>query len=105
MAKVLKSRGNHVICSIQTLKLISKQQEAAWCRREFTEERIIFFSSRVFYGAPCTSVFLSEGKSRALIYLHTFTFVMLATVHASYLSFQKVFLTLNNYLHLNMASP
>ena len=64
------------------------------CRKEFTEEHIIFFSSRVFYGAPCTSVFLPVGKSRALIYLHTFTFILLALVYASYLSFQKVFLTL-----------
>jgi len=45
------------------------------CGREFTEERIIFFSSRVFYGAPYTSVFLREGKKRALIYLHTLTFI------------------------------
>ena len=74
-------------------------------RREFTEERIIFFYFSSFYGAPCTSVFLREGKSRVLIYLHIFTFIELATVHASCLPFQKVFLTLNNYLLLNMASP
>ena len=75
------------------------------CRTEFTEERMAFFSSLVFYGTQCTSVFLPEGKSRALIYLRTFTFTLLAIVCASYLSFQKVFLTLNNYLHLKMASP
>jgi len=75
------------------------------CRREATEKRIIFFSSPVFYGALCTSLFLHEGKTRALIYFHTFTFILLATVYASYLSFQKVFLTLNNYSHLNTASP
>jgi len=74
------------------------------------EERVhreydIYFSSRIFYGAPCTSVFLPEGKSRASVYLHTFTFVLFATVHASYLPFQKVLLALNNYLHLKMAIP
>ena len=73
------------------------------CRREFTEECIIFFSSRVFYGAPRASVFLTEDNSRALIYLHTFMLILLAIVYASYLSFQKVFLTLNNYLHLKKA--
>ena len=52
------------------------------CRREFTEERIIFFISRIFYGAPCASVFLPEGKNRALIYLHTFTFILLVIVYA-----------------------
>ena len=45
------------------------------------------------------------GLHRALIYSHTFTFILLAIVYASYLSFQKVFLSLNNYLHLKMASP
>ena len=43
------------------------------CRREATEKRIIFFSSRIFYGALCTSLFLPEGKTRALfpyIYVH-----------------------------------
>jgi len=75
------------------------------CRRELTGERIIFFSSRVFYGAPCTSVFLPEGKSRTLIYLHIFTFILLATICDSYLFFPKVFLTLNNYLRFNMAGP
>jgi hypothetical protein len=74
-------------------------------RRELTEERMIFFSSRVFYVAPCQSVFLPEGKSRALIYLHTFTFILLTTICASYLSIPKVFLTLNNYLHFNMVNP
>jgi len=102
---VLKSRDNHVTSFIQTLKVICERHEAVCCRGEFTEEHIIFFSSRIFYGAPCTSVFLPEGKSRALIYLHTFTFVLLATICASYLSFQKMFLTLNNYLHLKVASP
>ena len=47
-------------------------------RRDFTEGRIIFFSSGVFYGPPSTSVFLPEGKSGALIYLHTFTVISLA---------------------------
>ena len=75
MTKVLKSRGNHVNCFIKTLKVISEQQETVCCRREFTEERIIFFSFRVFYGAPRTSVFLPEGKNRVIIYLHTFTFI------------------------------
>ena len=65
----------------------------------------IFQFSSFFYGAPRTSVFLPEGKNRALIYLHTFTFILLAIAYASYLSFQKVFVTLNNYLHLKMASP
>ena len=35
--------------------------------------------------------FLPEGKSRALIYLHTFTSILLAIVYDSYLTFQKVF--------------
>jgi len=74
-------------------------------RREFTEKRITFLSSRVFYGAKCTSDFLPEVKSRALIYLHTFTLLLLAIVYASYLSLQKVFLTLNNYLNFKMANP
>jgi hypothetical protein len=52
-----------------------------------------------------TSVLLPEGKSRALVYLHTFTFILLAIVYASYLCFQKVFLILNNYLHLKMVIP
>jgi len=42
------------------MNIISEQQEAACCRREFKEECIIFFSSRVFYGVPRTSVFLPE---------------------------------------------
>jgi hypothetical protein len=86
----MKSRGNHVTFFIQTLKVIREQQEAVCRRRDFTEERIIFFSSRVFYGAPCTLVFLPDGKSRALIYLHTFTFILLSIVYASYLSFQNI---------------
>jgi hypothetical protein len=57
------------------------------------------------YWAPCTSVFLPEGKSRALIYLYTCTSTLLPTICASYLSYQKVFLTLNNYLPLKVASP
>jgi hypothetical protein len=32
----------------------------------------IFQFSSFFYGAPCTSVVLSEGKNIALIYLLTF---------------------------------
>jgi hypothetical protein len=75
------------------------------CRREFTEERSIFSSSRVFYGALCTSVFPTEGKSITLIYLHAFTFILLAILYASYFSFQRMFLTLNNYLRLKKASP
>jgi len=102
---VLKSRGSRMTCFIQTLKVISDRQEAVYYRRQFTEEHVIFFSSRVFYGAARTSVFLPQGKSIALIYLHTSTSILLAAVYASYLSFQKVFLTLNNYLHLKMASP
>jgi hypothetical protein len=54
---------------------------------------------------PSTSVFPHEGKSRALICFQTFMFILLATVDASYLSFQKVFFTLNNYSHSKMASP
>jgi hypothetical protein len=72
-------------------------------RREFTEVYHIFQSSSFFYGALSTSVFTPEGKYRALIYLHTFTFILLAIVYPSYLSFQKVFFALNNYLHLKMA--
>ena len=87
------------------MNIISEQQEAACCRREFKEECIIFFSSRVLSGTPCTSVYLPEGESRALIYLHTFTFIYFTIVYASYLSFQKLFLKLNNYLDLKMASP
>ena len=71
---------------------------------ESSQKIVSYFSvSRVFYGAPRASVFLTEGKSRALICLHTFTFILLAIVYASYLSFQNVFLTLNNYLHLKRA--
>jgi hypothetical protein len=49
VAKLLgpKPPDNHVNCLIQTLNVISEQQEAVFCRREFTEERIKFFSSRV----------------------------------------------------------
>ena len=65
----------------------------------------IFHFSSFLWGPMYFSFFLPEGKSRALIYLHTFTLIFLATVYASCLSFQKVFLTPNNYLHLNMASP
>jgi len=101
---VLKSRDVHVTCFIQTFQLISEQWEAVCCRREFTEECIIFFSSRVFYGAPCTSVFYLKVETAA-VYLHMFTFINLTTVYASYLSCKKVFLTLDNYLHLKMASP
>jgi len=54
-----------VTCFIQILKVICEQEEAVCCRTEFTEKRITFFSSQAFYGAPCTSVFLPEGKSRA----------------------------------------
>ena len=73
---------------------------------ESSQESVSYFSVlEFFYGAPCTSVFLPEGKSRAVIYLLTFTFTPLATVHASYLYVQKAFLKLNNYLHLKMASP
>ena len=61
--------------------IISEQQEAVCYRREFTEVCITLFSSRVFYGAPCSSVFLLGGKSRALIYLHTFMLIMLASIH------------------------
>ena len=92
-------------CFIQTWSIISEQQEAVCYRREFTEECVILFSYRVFYGAPCLSAFLLGGKSRALIYLHTFMFILLAIVYTSYLSFQKVCPTLNNYIHLKMASP
>jgi len=102
---VTKSLGNQVNFFLRTLNLISEQQAVVCCRRKFTEECNIFFSSRIFYGTPRTSVFLPEGKSRALVYLHIFTFILLAIVPASYLSFQKVFLTLNNYLHLNMVIP
>jgi hypothetical protein len=94
-----------VNCFIQALNLISEQQEAVCCRRDFTEVSITFFSSRIFYVVPCSSVFLLEDKNKALIYLHTFTFIQVAIVYASYMSFQKVFLALNNYLHLKMASP
>jgi len=53
---VLKSRGNHVTCFIQTLNLISEQQEAACYRRDFTEGYVIFFNSRVFLqGSTYTS--------------------------------------------------
>jgi len=38
------------------------------------------FSSWCFYGAPFTSVFLPEVKTLALIYLQTFTFILLAIV-------------------------
>jgi len=41
----LKSHDNHMNCYIKTLNVISEQQEAVCCRREFTEERITFFSS------------------------------------------------------------
>ena len=73
---------------------------------ESSQKSVSYFSVlEFFYGAPHASVFLPEDKSRALIYLRTFTFILLAIVYASYLSFEKVFLTLNNYLHLKMASP
>jgi len=42
---VLKSRGKHVILFIQTLNLISEQQEAVCCRRDFTEVCIILLPS------------------------------------------------------------
>ena len=50
MAKLLwpKSRDNQVNCFILTLNVISEQQEAVCCRKEFTVERITFFNSRVF---------------------------------------------------------
>jgi len=37
-----------------------KIKEAVCCRGEFLEECVIFFSFRVFDGAPCTSVVLPE---------------------------------------------
>jgi len=105
VAKVLNSRGNHVTCFIQTLKVICEHRKLR-VAGESSQKSVSYFSVlEFFYGAPCTSVFLPEGKSRDSTYLHTFTFILLATVYASYLSFQKVFLTLNEYLHLKMASP
>ena len=47
-------------CFIQTLKVIFEQQEAKCYRREFIEERIIFFSSLVFFGALCTYIIWIE---------------------------------------------
>jgi hypothetical protein len=88
-----------VNCFVLTLNVISEQQIALYYRRECIEQRIMLFNSRFFVRAPCTSVLLSEGKSRALIYLHVFRFLYLATVNASYLTFKEVFLTLKNYLH------
>ena len=45
---------------------------AVCCRRDLTEDHIIlvFFISRILYGALRKSVFLLEGKNRASIYLH-----------------------------------
>jgi len=103
--RVLKYGSNQVSCFIRTLNVIGEQQEALCCRRKCIEQRITFFNSRFFDRVPCTSVLLPEGKSRALIYLHIFNFVYLAIIHANYLIFEEVFLTLNNYLHFKMASP
>ena len=73
---------------------------------ESSQKSVSYFSVlEIFTGLHVHQFFPPEGKSRALIYLHTFTFILLATVYASYLSFQKLFLTLNNCLHLKMASP
>ena len=58
-----------------------------------------------FYRVLRTPVVLPEGKIRASVNLITFTFIQLAVVYVSYLSLKKVFLNLNNYLHLKMASP
>ena len=55
----------------------------------------IFQFSSFLRGSMYISFFLHEGKFRALIYLHIITVILLAIVHASHLSFQKVFLTLN----------
>jgi len=60
---------------MQTFKLISDQQEAVFCRRDFTEECIIFFSSRVFYGAPCTSLFYLKVETELhFIFTHLVSF-------------------------------
>jgi hypothetical protein len=66
-----------------------EQHEVLCYRRECIEQRIIFFSSRFFDRAPCTSVLLPEGKPRALIYLHIFKFVYLTILHASYLILKR----------------
>ena len=72
-------------CFIQTLNLISEQQEAACYRREFTEGCAIFLFSS-FLQVLRTSVVLPEGKIRASVNLITFTFIQLAIVYVSYLS-------------------
>jgi hypothetical protein len=101
---VMKHGSKHVNCFIRTLNVISEQQEALCYRRECIEQRIMFFNSRFFDRAPCTSVLLLEGKSRALIYLHIFKFLYLAIAHASYLTFKALSLTLNN-LHSRRWDP
>ena len=45
------------------------------CRRDWIEQCIVYFNSRVFDRAVFTSLPLPEVKSRALIYSHSSTFV------------------------------
>jgi hypothetical protein len=43
---------------------------------DISQKNASYFSVlEFFYGAPCTSVNLSEVKNRASLYLHTFTFI------------------------------
>jgi len=46
---VLKSRGNHVNCCIQTLNVIGEQQEAVLQDRVHRRANVGFFSSQVFF--------------------------------------------------------
>jgi len=56
---------------------------------------IVLFRSRVFDGVVCTLV-ISQVTPRVSCYLPTFTFVWVAIIDASYLSFQKVIIMYNS---------
>ena len=82
-------------CVNQTSNVISEQQVAVWSNGEGIVRCIVLLRSRVFDEAVCTPV-ISQVTSRVSCYLPTFTFVCLAIIEASYLSFQKVIIVYNS---------
>jgi hypothetical protein len=84
-----------VNCDTRTLLVISELQVAARCKGDCIPQCFVLFRSRVFVGVVCTPV-ISQVTTRVSCYLPTFTFLWLAIIDASYLSFQKVIIMHNS---------
>jgi len=83
-----------VNCVTRTLNVITELHEAVRCNGEAILLCVVLFRSRVFVGVVCTPV-ISQVTTRVSCYLPTFTFVWLAIIDASYLTFQKVIIVYN----------